>query len=169
MPEYLDRTGLALRRRKCASRGVLKNCLGLRKAYAGKPFDELIDRSAVFKIFKEGCHGHARATKEPSAAVALGVAFNCIAGRPINHGTRIALGGTPLPTLMRAESGLRRLTFDMRGAQKAQPFGHPLDGRVRPHAQQRKPTFETRNFGGGLHGQSVAVTNPTVAKSRCRA
>jgi hypothetical protein len=25
---------------------------------------------------------------------------------------------------------LRRLTFDMRGAQKAQPFGHPLDGRV---------------------------------------
>ena len=24
-------------------------------------------------------------------------------------------------------------TFDMRGAQKAQPFGHPLDGRVRPH------------------------------------
>jgi hypothetical protein len=26
---------------------------------------------------------------------------------------------------------LRHLTFDMRGAQKAQPFGHPLDGRVR--------------------------------------
>ena len=25
----------------------------------------------------------------------------------------------------------RRLTFDMRGAQKAQPFAHPLDGRVR--------------------------------------
>ena len=25
----------------------------------------------------------------------------------------------------------RALTFDMRGAQKAQPFGHPLDGRVR--------------------------------------
>ena len=23
------------------------------------------------------------------------------------------------------------LTFDMRGAQKAQPFGHPLDGMVR--------------------------------------
>ena len=27
----------------------------------------------------------------------------------------------------------RALTFDMRGAQKAQPFGHPLDGRVRRH------------------------------------
>ena len=27
---------------------------------------------------------------------------------------------------------VRGLTFDMRGAQKAQPFGHPLDGRVRP-------------------------------------
>ena len=25
-------------------------------------------------------------------------------------------------------------TFDMRGAQKAQPFGNPLDGRVRPRA-----------------------------------
>ena len=29
------------------------------------------------------------------------------------------------------ERSARRLTFDMRGAQKAQPFGHPLDGRVR--------------------------------------
>jgi hypothetical protein len=28
---------------------------------------------------------------------------------------------------------LRRLTFDMRGAEKAQPFRHPLDGRVRAH------------------------------------
>ena len=28
----------------------------------------------------------------------------------------------------------RALTFDMRGAQKAQPFGHPLDGRVRRHS-----------------------------------
>ena len=27
----------------------------------------------------------------------------------------------------------RALTFDMRGAQKAQPFGHPLDGRVSRH------------------------------------
>ena len=34
--------------------------------------------------------------------------------------------------------GLRlRLTFDMRGAQKAQPFGHPLDGRVRPQHTTR--------------------------------
>ena len=31
----------------------------------------------------------------------------------------------------REGGGLRRLTFDMRGAQKAQPFEHPLDGRVR--------------------------------------
>ena len=31
----------------------------------------------------------------------------------------------------RVPGDLRRLTFDMRGAQKAQPFGHPLDGRVR--------------------------------------
>ena len=32
--------------------------------------------------------------------------------------------GQPLP---------RALTIDMRGDQKAQPFGHPLDGRVRRH------------------------------------
>jgi hypothetical protein len=28
----------------------------------------------------------------------------------------------------------RGLTFDMRGDRKAQPFGHPFDGRVRPHS-----------------------------------
>jgi hypothetical protein len=32
---------------------------------------------------------------------------------------------------VRAVQRLWHLTFDMRGAQKAQPFGHPLDGRVR--------------------------------------
>jgi hypothetical protein len=31
----------------------------------------------------------------------------------------------------------RRLTFDMRGDRKAQPFGHPLDGRVRRHCGAR--------------------------------
>ena len=31
----------------------------------------------------------------------------------------------------------RALTFDMRGAQKAQPFGHPLDGRVRRRSRSR--------------------------------
>ena len=30
-----------------------------------------------------------------------------------------------------ARTRVRHLTFDMRGAQKAQPFGHPLDGKVR--------------------------------------
>jgi hypothetical protein len=32
------------------------------------------------------------------------------------------------------------LTFDMRGARKAQPFGHPLDGRVRRrHGETAQP------------------------------
>ena len=101
MPEFFDRTGLALRR-KCASRGVLKNCSGLLKAYAGKPFHELIDRSTVFQILKEGCHGHARATKQPSAAITLGVVFNGIAGRPVDHAGRIALGGIAHPLPIRA-------------------------------------------------------------------
>ena len=101
MPEFLDRTGLALRRKR-ASRGMLKNRSGLLKAYAGKPFHELIDRSTVFQIFKEGCHGHARATKQPGAAVALGVVFNGIAGRPVDHDGRIALGGIHHSLPMRA-------------------------------------------------------------------
>ena len=39
---------------------------------------------------------------------------------------------------------LWHLTFDMRGAQKAQPFGHPLDGRVRPR-QSRKGAIPLRS------------------------
>ena len=35
----------------------------------------------------------------------------------------------------------------MRGAQKAQPFGHPLDGRVRRQSAQLAPHLE-QNFGG---------------------
>jgi hypothetical protein len=93
VPEFLDRTGLALRRRERASRGMLQNRSGLLKAHAGKPFNELIDRRAVFEILKQRCHGHACATKQPSTAIALRVVFNGIAGRPVNHDGRIALGG----------------------------------------------------------------------------
>ena len=80
VPEYLDRTGLALRCRKCASRSMLKNGSSLRKAYAGKPFDELVDWRSVFQILKERRHRYTRATKKPSATVALGVMFNSVAG-----------------------------------------------------------------------------------------
>jgi hypothetical protein len=38
------------------------------------------------------------------------------------------------------------LTFDIRGAQKAQPFGHPLDGRVR--ATLIKPLLLTNSNDG---------------------
>jgi hypothetical protein len=37
--------------------------------------------------------------------------------------------------------GFASLTFDMRGAQKAQPFGHPLDGRVRRHSQLARSPY----------------------------
>ena len=40
---------------------------------------------------------------------------------------------------------LRRLTFDMRGPQKAQPFVGPLDGRV------RALVAEAHEFGGLKH------------------
>ena len=38
----------------------------------------------------------------------------------------------------------RALTFDMRGAQKAQPFGHPLDGWVR-QLPTRRPWVNSEN------------------------
>ena len=86
-------------------------------------------------------------------------------------GTAIAPTTRNLVTFQRfgLDAFMTGLTFDMRGPQKAQPFVGPLDGRVRPHAQQRKPTFQTWNFDDGLHGQSVAVTTLAMAKSRCRA
>ena len=41
------------------------------------------------------------------------------------------------------------LTFDMRGAQKAQPFGHPLDGRVRRQcATNALPSARKEEFIG---------------------
>ena len=47
-------------------------------------------------------------------------------------------GGEQSAGLSPVAEYLRRLTFDMRGAQKAQPFGHPLDGRVRRHFERRR-------------------------------
>jgi len=72
---------------------VLKNFAGLLKTDAGKPFNELVDRSTIFKVFKECCYRHARATKKPSSAIALGVVFDSMAGGPVNHLARIAPGG----------------------------------------------------------------------------
>jgi hypothetical protein len=46
----------------------------------------------------------------------------------------------------------RALTFDMRGARKAQPFGHPLDGRVRPR---------------GLTGQAQALLRQARIRQVC--
>jgi hypothetical protein len=66
---------------------------------------------------------------------------------------------------------VRRLTFDMRGAQKAQPFGHPLDGRVRRHPRftsrgQSFVAFEhvcKRLVAIAFDGQQRVVLVPSVA------
>ena len=64
------------------------------------------------------------------------------------------------------------LTFDMRGDRKAQPFGHPLDGRVRRHLGTRSNAFNSRvqpdfreefipirervvNYGEYRHGRAI--------------
>ena len=58
---------------------------------------------------------------------------------------------TARPILADARNGLplRRLTFDMRGAKKAQPFGHPLDGRVR--ARRGMQLLASNGDGLGPH------------------
>ena len=116
VPEFPDRTGLALRTRKCASRGVLQDRSGLLKAHTGKPFDESIDRCTVFEILKQRRHGHACATKQPSAAVALRVVFNGITGGPINHDERIALDGIRNFANQRRGCDLGRLRSRAKGA-----------------------------------------------------
>ena len=111
MPEFPNRTVLALRWRKCAARRVLKNGPCLRETDAREPFNELVDRRTVFKILKECRYGYARATKKPGAAVALSIVLNSITGRPINHDESIALGGNlaSFETSPRMEE--RRLTI----------------------------------------------------------
>ena len=75
---------------------MLKNCASLLEANARKPLDELIDRGTVFEVFKECCNRHARPTKDPGAAIALGIVFDGVTGGPIDHPESIALAGSRL-------------------------------------------------------------------------
>ena len=89
---------------------------------------DIVTAVAVIRAWKEPT-GHGQEEKsrpslhqtEPSAKLKL------TRGKPVS-----AFGGD-----IRDAGGttrgheVRRLTFDMRGDRKAQPFGHPLDGRVR--------------------------------------
>lgn len=59
----------------------------------------------------------------------------------------------------------RPLTFDMRGDQKAQPAGHPLDGMVRFHFSHASPYCRMNAAacsGGSLLSNAQAVKLPTI-------
>ena len=74
-----------LRRCKGAKGGVLKDGSRLSQCHAGKPFDELANENAVFKVLEQSCDRHAGSTKYPGSAHAFRDALYCFAGGPIDH------------------------------------------------------------------------------------
>jgi hypothetical protein len=65
--------------------GMIEHRANLLQRDPGKPIDKLRHQRAVFKILKEGGHGHARAAKHPRAADAFWVPLDGRARRPIDH------------------------------------------------------------------------------------
>lgn len=53
--------------------------------HAGKPLDKRMHRRIILEVFEERRDRHARATKEPRAAVSRGVTLDRVAGIPVNH------------------------------------------------------------------------------------
>ena len=58
--------------------------------HAGEPLNKLIDSTPIFQIFEESRNGDTRATKNPSAAYALGITLNRGTSRPIQHSVIVA-------------------------------------------------------------------------------
>ncbi len=65
--------------------GVCKNGYHLFQSNAWKPFEKFVDRCAAFKVFEQGPHWHARATKNPGAADFAFTSFYLLAIAPIQH------------------------------------------------------------------------------------
>ena len=68
------------------SSSVLEDGVNLLASDAGKPFQELINRSAAFEILEQGAHRDAGAAKYPRAADLERIALYGLASRPIQHG-----------------------------------------------------------------------------------
>lgn len=58
-----------------------------------KPLDELRGSGSAFEIFEECRNRDARPTKQPCAAVPLGISFDNFTGGPVDHGEMLALMG----------------------------------------------------------------------------
>ena len=66
--------------------GEFQNGFDLLFRHAGKPFEKLADRRAVFEIVEERLNRDPRAAKSPRAADLAGRAFNHRTLTPIEHG-----------------------------------------------------------------------------------
>ena len=68
----------------CAD-GAFKNGCSLPPFDAGEPLQKLLYGCVVLEVFKEGGHGHARATKHPRAAELARVPFDNRTPLPVRH------------------------------------------------------------------------------------
>jgi len=59
--------------------------------YTGKPFKELIDRCAIFEVFKKGPDWNTGTTKHPSTTYSVTVAFHLSAVAPLFHEPKLIL------------------------------------------------------------------------------
>jgi hypothetical protein len=78
-----------LRDRQALS-GMFQHSFDLFTGHAGKPLQKIVHRCAVFQIFKQRSHRHARAFEQPRATDLSGDAFHRVTFAPIQHGYKIA-------------------------------------------------------------------------------
>ena len=113
-----------------------------------------------------------------NASAVPGVMLTMLTVEPVG-----ALGAFALSCLLHATSSASRreamiemrigevwrvsaLTFDMRGAKKAQPFRHPLDGRVRRRCVSRHRSVLYRADANRTEGRGG--TGSFISSIRCR-
>ncbi len=70
----------------CSACCVFEDRANLVERDARKQREKPAHRNAILEIFKQGRYGHARASKQPSAADASRIALDRITGGPIDHG-----------------------------------------------------------------------------------
>jgi hypothetical protein len=83
---FLDQRGFSCSHRRGQTlRGKFQNGFNLVTFYAGEPFKKLIDRSAILKVLKKRPDWNTGASKQPSTAYTVAVAFYLRAGTPLFH------------------------------------------------------------------------------------
>jgi len=70
---------------------MFQDVASLGQGNAGKPLNELMNRSVFFKIFEKCGNRNPSAPENPGTTDAFRVALDIGAGRPINHCQMVAL------------------------------------------------------------------------------